>query len=301
MPAKNAKTTDKTATRKTARTPKKGARKAKAAKRERPSLLRRALLWTWAGLTAAAAVALAFGLYHFLYVSDFFKIRDIEVVGAELYDEAELIEQTGIATGDNLWQTSLRGAATAVEALPWIRSAEVVREYPDRILLRVQEREPVLRVQEPGGGENWVVDTEAVLLNLKHLKNDKIAIARDRIYDTTLTGVALDPFIHGAAIQLPALSEFLALWNEQELFTPLREVRLNGREIVLHPRERVETIHLGPNDIRRQLEGLAVLWESLKREGLTGEYIDLRYPRQGIVARLDNVDDSVWQRLRSAL
>jgi cell division protein FtsQ len=69
----------------------------------------------------------------------------------------EVLEASGVGRGDAMAWIDPADSARDVEALPWIHTASVVREWPDTVRISVREREPVAWV-DAGEGRALLVD-----------------------------------------------------------------------------------------------------------------------------------------------
>ena len=96
-------------------------------------------------------------------ISVFFKTMDIEVVGAALYSEQEIIDASGIQTGKNLFLLNRGKAIAAIAAaMPYVRQAKINRVFPDTVRITVEESVPVAYI--PHGGAYWLLDTDCKVL-----------------------------------------------------------------------------------------------------------------------------------------
>ncbi|MEQ8405739.1 MAG: FtsQ-type POTRA domain-containing protein [Oceanicaulis sp.] len=86
----------------------------------------------------------------------------LDVSGAERLDPAAIAAMIGAEDGTGLAQIDLHAARATLEAQGWVRSAEVLRLWPDRIAVLVEERSPVALWQIEGG--HHVVDAEGVVI-----------------------------------------------------------------------------------------------------------------------------------------
>jgi len=72
-----------------------------------------------------------------------FAVNDILVVGHRNVTEHVLLEALNISPGTPLFFVDLFAARARVEALDWVRTAELRRRLPGQLQLRVYERDPV--------------------------------------------------------------------------------------------------------------------------------------------------------------
>ena len=102
--------------------------------------------------------ALVFG------IGVFFRVSAIEVVGASYYTEQEIIDASGIEKGDNLFFINRFAAYSRIYAkLPYVSSAVVSRELPNRIVIEVTEGNAVACIRSEG--EYWLIDRNCKILD----------------------------------------------------------------------------------------------------------------------------------------
>src|SRR5689334_18513813 len=89
-----------------------------------------------AGLAAALAGA------RWVTTSPRFAVAAVEVQGASRVPVPRILAAAAIAPGANLWTLDAPQVASRIETLPGIRRADVVRELPNRVTIRVEERRP---------------------------------------------------------------------------------------------------------------------------------------------------------------
>ncbi len=122
----------------------------------RSRLRRRSRLAAALGAVAAAGLAAAMGLvfvflHDLLTRGDFFPARRIEVAGAARLTAPEILETAGVQSGMNLLGLNLSAARRRLLAHPWIREAELRREIPAGLHIRVREHRAIARVALGGG------------------------------------------------------------------------------------------------------------------------------------------------------
>jgi cell division protein FtsQ len=170
-------------------------RRRRLARRAR-SLGRAALALLAVGsLVGAGAVGV-----RWLVTSPRFAVSEVQVLGASRLAAAEIIAASGIRGGVNLWKIDARAAAAAVEGLAAVRRAEVIRAFPNRVTIVVEERRPFTLVH--AGRLHWIdedgvrvaSEARAVTVSLpviSGLTDDEIASASRAPSERVLTGVRL--------------------------------------------------------------------------------------------------------------
>lgn len=87
----------------------------------------------------------------------------VVVTGAERSTPALVAEAAAVATGEAMIDVDAGAVARRVGGLPWVRSADVERQWPGTVAVTVTERVPVAVVEASGGGVA-LVDADGRLL-----------------------------------------------------------------------------------------------------------------------------------------
>ena len=159
---------------------------------------RRAWRVTFFALAAAGIVAAAVWV---LFGSPLLVVRSVTVSGTHLVSQSEVVAAAGVRTGTPLIRVNTARAAARIVAIPQIRSAQVTRSWPNRLVIVVRERTPALALTAPSGGYD-LVDADGVVV--------RWAAARPAglpLYSTLVPAGALrgDPGLAAAAAVLGEL------------------------------------------------------------------------------------------------
>jgi hypothetical protein len=107
--------------------------------------------WSWpripwraiAVLLAIVAVAVTAPRgWRIVRTHPYFAVQEVVVHHRGRLPAEQLRAALDIATGTPIWDIDAAAAAARVRALPWVRSADVRRELPDRVAVRVREYRP---------------------------------------------------------------------------------------------------------------------------------------------------------------
>jgi cell division protein FtsQ len=79
-----------------------------------------------------------------------FAVANVSVVGRERESRSAILGALGVARGMPILGLDLGLAKTRLEALPWVRVADVERLLPDTIMVRLSERRPLAFWQRHG-------------------------------------------------------------------------------------------------------------------------------------------------------
>ncbi len=73
----------------------------------------------------------------------YFAVREVVMRHRGRVAPDDLRAALEIREGDSIWNVDPQAAAARLRARPWVRTADVRREFPDRIVVRVREYRPV--------------------------------------------------------------------------------------------------------------------------------------------------------------
>ena len=256
-------------------------------RRRRRRMLRlagRSGAWLCVGLLVVAlGGALASG-GRWLLTAPRFAVERVEVAGQSHLSVNEVVAASGLAPGQNLFRLDARRAVADVEALPMVRRAELVRAFPNRVTLLVEERQPFVLVHagglhRPAGGFYWMdeqgvplgPETRAVALDAPLVSAagpDDIAAAGRTPSERVVGGVALIRTLMRA---------------QSSLLREISEVDVSRPEgLVLYMLDGVE-VRLGREDWDDRLGRLDGVLAQLRASGQRATSIDLRFRDQVVL------------------
>jgi cell division protein FtsQ len=113
-----------------------------------PSRTRLQLIgWITVGLLAVGFTGVAFAsAYSWMTRSPLFTVRTVDM---NRCSNVSLEEVWAVVRGDGsgiLWSVSAKEVARRLSGHPWVRSVSVRKSFPDRLVVRIQERTPVAMV-----------------------------------------------------------------------------------------------------------------------------------------------------------
>ena len=141
----------------------------------------------------AVVIALVLGL------SVFFKVKHIQVSGAEVYSEWTIREKSGLKEGDNLLTFSHARSAALIKAnLPYVDTVRFGIKLPDTVNIIVKEDEVVYAIKDQNG-QWWLMNSDGRIVEMGD--NSKASS------HTQVLGVVLDnPVIDERAVAMEAVS-----------------------------------------------------------------------------------------------
>ncbi|HET6460354.1 MAG TPA: FtsQ-type POTRA domain-containing protein [Syntrophales bacterium] len=132
-------------------------------------LLRTAFLLVAISIVGAAII---YG-YNFAISSPFFQIKEIIVHGCKELTEKEILSSAAIKPSQNLLAINLGTITRRIESNPWVKRVSVGREFPNRLVIDIQERTAIASVKRGNGFS--LMDSDGVIFK-KLEKNDEVDI-----------------------------------------------------------------------------------------------------------------------------
>lgn len=160
----------------------------------------------------------------------FFRVNTVAVTGQQRYTQQQIVDASGIRTGDNLFLLNKYDVANRiVTELPYIETIRINRKLPDTLLMEVQECSAVLAVVQENNA--WLVSPTGKIVDRK------AAAAADQY-----------PVIDGCTLLSPSVGTPIALATEyarrqESLLSLLGQLDQEGLL------DQVNAIHLGEADV----------------------------------------------------
>jgi cell division protein FtsQ len=111
---------------------------------------------------ALAMTGIVAGVAWALLGSRLLVVRSVVVTGTHLVSQAEVVAAAGVQPGTPLIRVNAAQVAARVETIGQVRSVQVSKSWPDRLVIAVRERTPAVAV--PGHGGFALVDSAGVVV-----------------------------------------------------------------------------------------------------------------------------------------
>ncbi|MBI3459363.1 FtsQ-type POTRA domain-containing protein [Candidatus Acetothermia bacterium] len=215
-----------------------------------------------------AIILLVVGLASWrLLLGNDLAIRTIEVEGGERIQAATVLDIFPVKVGDNLWQVNVDQARfSLLKATPWLREVQVVKAYPDRLRVILEERRPFVVIELAAHRSVWI-DAEGYLLE---------PARSTEIYQPRLRGLSLAETPQGQKVtdeaSLQALRDLFAF--DGTFLEQFEDVQFNGSDVALTSRAGFQ-VFLKNFSVKGDLRLLKRVLDVV--EGSDYRYFDLRY------------------------
>ena len=212
--------------------------------------------------------------------SGYFDVTQVRVEYANRVEAEEIVDLSDIQHGTSIFSLALGMIGRKIEENPWLAKADVLRVYPNEILIRVKEREPLAIINldylyyVDAGGEVF-----------------KVLSGGDELDYPVITGVTRDEVVDASGLPkcLRSALDLLLALKHRTVFSAadVSEIHCDPNEgVTLYTVERGVPIHFGREALRVKLDNLEQIYAELK-ERLHGlKYIDLNVEDRVIVRRV---------------
>lgn len=247
-----------------------------------------------AGAASVTIMSGCFILVHdILTQGDYFKAEKIVIEGENRLSKAEITRRAGIHKGINIIGVNLSAVRNGLLAHPWIAAAEVRREIPSGLWIKIVEHRPLAIVDlgtkylindQGRVFKEWQTSDPANLPIVNGLSRSDLIIHTRKsanLWDR-LPGIGVSSQTEeSSSIPLEAVMQVLNLGRESESILPNRQVKMIrvDREIgiTLYAFDRIKSISLGYDDYASKYQMLARLLKYMQRQARTVNFdrIDL--------------------------
>ena len=223
-------------------------------------------------LLGSAAAGLAAAV-QWLLTSPRFAVAVVEVQGTSRLSPAEVREAAAISPGENLFRLNSEEVVARLRQLGPVKRAEVIRSFPNRVTLVVEERVPFTLAQ---AGRLYWLDEDGVSLG----PEPRAVTPRLPV----ITGIRPEETRSGGAAAEDARAAVSLIRSMLRTGSPLTreisEIDMSGADgPILYTVDGVE-VRLGTADWEDRLGRLEGVLAQIRSLGEPMEYVDLRFRGQ---------------------
>ncbi len=218
--------------------------------------------------------AFARGAYVYAVNDPQFHVQTIRVTGFERLQDESIIHYSGLNSGDSLLLLNAEATRERVSHMPFVKSCQVLRYFPDMVSISVQERVALATLMV--GNRLFEVDDECNVL-------------REMLPE----GLHVGPFITnvpdlgyvevGQRLESPPMARALAVWRAFGATAMAKEVTVSeisaGHEgqITMYCDELRPEVRWGRDNFEKQAAKLDIFWQNQDKKIRCKDYVDLRF------------------------
>jgi len=201
--------------------------------------------------------------YDFITQCDYFKAESLTVTGANRLTDEQVLLQSQITEGINILSVNLSRVRKRLLAHSWIEEAEVSRELPTGISIRIKEQQPLAILDI---GRKFIINTHGEVF--------KEMDASDHCRLPVIGGLEFsDINVRGESRSVPfnAVMTILALGKKPESVLPcglIKRIRVDREMgLTIYAFDHIKAIKIGYDDYPNKYEMLKNVLFYLKKNG----------------------------------
>lgn len=226
-----------------------------------------------AAVSAFAGMTVFFILVHEIATQcDYFAAETITIEGNRRLTQEQVARQARVRAGDNILSVNLSLVRSRLMAHPWIAEAEVIREIPSTLIIRIKEQRALAVVDF---GEKFLINHQGRIFKAWNPTDqpDLPVIKGLDLSDLEVYG-HLEPSPPGVTMPdstpFRAVMQVLELGQKQGSILPnhlIRQISVDRQiGLTIHAFDQLKAISLGYSDYIRKYHMLAELFSYLKRQ-----------------------------------
>ena len=86
----------------------------------------------------------------FIMTTPFFVLSEVSLEGNKKVSRNELLKKAGIHDDSNIFSLDIEEAGKSIADMPWVKTVSMEREFPNKLKIRIEEREPLALIKLEG-------------------------------------------------------------------------------------------------------------------------------------------------------
>lgn len=212
--------------------------------------------------------------------SEVFQVEQIKWVGLEFLEEDEILKGQDAVVGRNIFSVDIEAVHRLLMENPRIKAATVKKDFPNRLLIVVEENQPAAaRFEVDEHAEKLTQESVTVVIMDSEAKVLQTGLGSGRDLLAGLPRLlhfkeeAYEKALALGSVLEDRLNLFIDLSNPEDLL-----VYFTGGE-----KGQIGLLHFGATHFRERWTRFLAIEEDLKARGLLKWEVDLRFPGQAIV------------------
>jgi cell division protein FtsQ len=231
-----------------------------------------------AGLAALAALVLII-LVAFLVLrsSDVFAVKTIEATSLTHVSAETISQATEVAQGVSLLKIDLDEVRRSLLSVPYVKTVELHRRFPNTLEVVMTEREPAVGVRASNGSD-WLVSVEGRILESK--SDASLPMVTTDVQLAGSPGDYLPRFI----VQALPVATIVADKTVVGDIPKATEIRVSAQGSLTVVLTGSIEVRLGDSsDLKQKLKVAAAIVQQYLRDGKTLLYVDVSVPEKAAV------------------
>jgi cell division protein FtsQ len=215
-------------------------------------------------VSIAALTSLFIYAYSYLLSMTYFQIRETSVRGLKELTEKDILSLVEIKPGENILAVNIDVLERQVATNPWVKNVYVGREFPNRLVVDVRERNPLALVKQ--GSDFYLMDSDGIVFK-KMANGDEVDLAiitGINVQDKTKSKLLSDTLSLLKVFAGSNLYSFLGSISEAHIDDVFGLSLLTDKGLYLR---------MGMDDFERKLRKLALVMNDMEKRGINNSHL----------------------------
>lgn len=207
-------------------------------------------------------------LYLFVFKTDYFSVKNIEVVGNKKLSNSEIIKASLCNKGENILKVNTRTGEESIRRLPYVKDCKIKRKFPNTIIIQVEERKEIAAI--PYSNLVALIDKEGYVLTIeKDSKNIKLP----RLIGLSKVEVKIgDNVFH--QVKIENIEQFIVLSDKLGLLDKIEYIDFSDEKNVTFQINQDTNVAFGHLDnVKYKLDFLIKILEDLNKKKIKAKQI----------------------------
>jgi cell division protein FtsQ len=217
-------------------------------------------------IAVAALSSVMIYAYNVLISGSYFEIKEISVRGLKELTEKDVLASAQIKPAQNLLAINTDAVIRRVAANQWVKNVYIGRELPNKLVLEVQERSPLVLVKQ--GSDFYLMDGEGFVFK-KLGKNDQVdlpVLTGLNVQDKTKTPLFSSMLHLLKTISGSSHYSYLGTISEIQIDDVFGLSLISGTGLY---------VKLGTGDFERKLKKLTLVLADLDQRGMKNSFLSI--------------------------
>lgn len=209
--------------------------------------------------------------FIFIFKTDFFLIKKIEVKGNEILSEEKIIYHSGIIMGNNIFKERIGNIKENLKKQSYIHSVSAKRSLPNKMIIEIQERKETAVI--PFMENYLIVDEEGRVLQSVPSSSNGLKIIRGLEFSNFMEGEILQPV---NKIEFEKALRIINETNKLELIIDSVDI-MEDRNIIIRITDLLSCKMGEANNLDHKLKALTGIIEDLETKEIRRGVIDMSH------------------------
>ena len=225
------------------------------------------------------------GLKQMFSENAFYQIKDIVVQSSgNALKPDQVIKDLRIQRGQNLLALDLEELRREMELYPVVEKAEVLRELPGRLVIRITERIPLANITVGTNGPCYQIDRAGIIMDLMPYQKNSEEFGKHLATLPRIKGAHITDLKIGRVTPSPEIFQALALIQKMDAMDlgfnlEIESINVSRRGTVMVNTTDGALVKMGVSDVDKQLRRWALILNDARQRSLKVATMDLTVER----------------------